>query len=179
MSNLVVIAIHGGGTEPGTSEIADEIAGNEHSFYAFEGTMSKGNYERFHTTSTEFTEPACLEIVQKSARVVSIHGCDVENEGKESIFLGGLDDNIKDKIQEGLESAGFIVGNTPTRLLGEDEDNICNKGEHRRGVQIEIQDGLRSKMFGGKHKTKAGRANPKPDFYKFVSAIRSAVIETN
>ena len=33
----VIIAPHGGGIEPGTTEIADAIAGNDLSFYAFEG----------------------------------------------------------------------------------------------------------------------------------------------
>lgn len=38
-----VMAPHGGGIEPGTSEISDAIAGDEHSFYAFEGLKVHGN----------------------------------------------------------------------------------------------------------------------------------------
>ena len=34
---------HGGGIEPGTSEVADAIAGEEFSFYAFEGLKSSDN----------------------------------------------------------------------------------------------------------------------------------------
>ncbi len=36
-STIVVLAPHGGGIEPGTSEIAWEVAGGEFSLYLFEG----------------------------------------------------------------------------------------------------------------------------------------------
>lgn len=38
-----VIAPHGGGIEPGTSELAQAIAGDDLSFYAFEGLKKNGN----------------------------------------------------------------------------------------------------------------------------------------
>jgi phage replication-related protein YjqB (UPF0714/DUF867 family) len=43
MAGLAVVALHGGGIEPGSSEIANDIAGEESSFYAFEGLKAPDN----------------------------------------------------------------------------------------------------------------------------------------
>jgi hypothetical protein len=52
----VVLAPHGGGIEPGTSEIAEAIDGADFSFYAFEG-IKPANNRILHITSTRFDEP--------------------------------------------------------------------------------------------------------------------------
>jgi len=41
-TGIAVIAPHGGGIEPGTSEIADRVAGEDHAFYSFEGWKRQG-----------------------------------------------------------------------------------------------------------------------------------------
>lgn len=63
MSAFALVAPHGGGIEPGTSEIADGIAALEWSLYAFEGLKPSGNAD-LHITSTRFDEPMCLELVR-------------------------------------------------------------------------------------------------------------------
>ena len=55
-TSFVVIAPHGGGIEPGTSEIANAIAGLNYSLYTFDGIRLSGN-ELLHITSTLFDEP--------------------------------------------------------------------------------------------------------------------------
>ena len=52
---FAIIAPHGGGIEPGTSEIADAVAGLTHSFYTFEGLRTSGNTD-LHITSTRYDE---------------------------------------------------------------------------------------------------------------------------
>ncbi len=47
-SGVAVIAPHGGKIEPGTSEIARGIAGNEHTFYTFRGLRKDGNKRYLH-----------------------------------------------------------------------------------------------------------------------------------
>ena len=42
-SRLAHIAIHGGGIELGTTEIADYLAGSASRFYSFDGMLSSGN----------------------------------------------------------------------------------------------------------------------------------------
>src|SRR5256886_8017037 len=75
-SPLCIIAIHGGGIEPGTTEIARDIAGLDFSFYSFEGTKKGGNWEHFHPQleSENFTERIGVALVESNAGVVSIHG---------------------------------------------------------------------------------------------------------
>jgi phage replication-related protein YjqB (UPF0714/DUF867 family) len=55
-SGVAVMAPHGGGIEPGTTEIARGVAGTDHTFYAFEGLKPGGNQD-LHITSTNFDEP--------------------------------------------------------------------------------------------------------------------------
>ena len=93
-SRIAVIAPHGGGIEPGTVDIADVLAGAEHSFYAFKGIKKKGNAV-LHISSTRFDEPEGITIAEKAEIVVSIHGC----RGKDdTVFVGGRNQNLKEKI---------------------------------------------------------------------------------
>ncbi|MCD9187873.1 MAG: poly-gamma-glutamate hydrolase family protein [Pyrinomonadaceae bacterium] len=83
-----IIAIHGGGIEAGTTEVAGAIAGKDYSFYSFLGIKSKGNWD-LHLDSRVFMEGSCLAMVNKADQVVSIHGCEIENaEAEGDVFLG-------------------------------------------------------------------------------------------
>ena len=55
-SRVAVAAPHGGGIEPGTSEVALAIAGADLSYYLFEGRKAEGNGD-LHVTSTNFDDP--------------------------------------------------------------------------------------------------------------------------
>jgi len=102
-----VVAPHGGGIEPGTSEIADGIADEELSLDAFEGLKSNGNKD-LHITSTRFDEPTCLILIGRSDVVVTIHGENSEADG-EGVFLGGLDDDLGPRVRTALDARGFDV----------------------------------------------------------------------
>jgi hypothetical protein len=53
LPSVMIVASHGGGIEPGTSEVADAAAAEELGFYAFEGLKLRGNGE-LRITSTRF-----------------------------------------------------------------------------------------------------------------------------
>jgi phage replication-related protein YjqB (UPF0714/DUF867 family) len=72
MAGLAVVALHGGAIDPGSSEIANDIAGEESSFYAFEGLKAADNTD-LHITATRFDEPMCLSLIGPSRVVVTIH----------------------------------------------------------------------------------------------------------
>src|SRR5262245_41650267 len=74
-SPVVVIAPHGGSIEVGTSELACLIAGDDHSFFAFEGLKPLGRNRDLHITSHQFDHPECLAHVGRSAVVLAVHGC--------------------------------------------------------------------------------------------------------
>ena len=108
---FAIIAPHGGGIEPGTSEIADAIACQRWSFYAFEGLKRTGN-RVLHLTSTCFDEPMCLVLLGNTNRVVTIHGEESDDDG-EGVFVGGLDDDLGTSIGACLTAEGFNVRKHP------------------------------------------------------------------
>ena len=169
-SDIAVIAPHGGGIEPGTLEIARSIAGEEHSFYGFEGCKSRDNSD-LHITSTRFDEPKCLDIVYKHNRVIAIHGC--VGAGN-SVYTGGLDDKLKTRVSERLIRAGFTVRTDANpELQGSLTTNICNRSATGKGVQLEIEEGLRRKMFAGLSRKQRQKTTAILDI--FVTAIQEAI----
>jgi phage replication-related protein YjqB (UPF0714/DUF867 family) len=171
---FAVVAPHGGGIEPGTSEIADAIAALELSFYAFEGLKRRGNAD-LHITSTRFDEPICLSLIGQSGVVLTIHG-EHSEEGGEGVFVGGLDTRLGRSLGTALSSRGFTVGRHPDpRLQGLEPTNLCNRGKSGRGVQLEISRGLRAQMF--ESLSREGRKHPTAKFRAFVAALRNVLIE--
>jgi phage replication-related protein YjqB (UPF0714/DUF867 family) len=169
-SGVAVIAPHGGGIEPGTTEIAERVAGTEHTFYTFEGLKQTGNHD-LHITSTNFDEPIGIETVQQAQRVLAVHGC----AGKgEFLHIGGLDNDLKNRVVACLSASGFRVEGCPvTALQGASPNNICNRSKNRCGVQIEISSGLRKRMF--ESLSRKGRTRTKPTYNKFISSLRQAI----
>ena len=104
---LAIIAPHGGGIEPGTSEIADAIADVRFSFYAFEGLKSSGN-AALHITSTRFDEPMCLNILAYSGDHLH-HPRRRQRADGEGVFVGGLDVALGKQIGGALTEKGFDV----------------------------------------------------------------------
>jgi phage replication-related protein YjqB (UPF0714/DUF867 family) len=170
-SGVAVLAPHGGGIEPGTTEIAKGVAGTEHTFYAFAGLKPSGNRD-LHIASTNFDEPIGLEIACKAQRVVTIHGC-INKE--KIVHIGGLDNDLKNKVAAGLSAGGFLVTESPDLALqGASPNNICNRSKTRCGVQIEVSSGLRHLMF--ESLGRKGRMRTKSTYKKFVSTLRQAII---
>jgi phage replication-related protein YjqB (UPF0714/DUF867 family) len=169
-SSTVIVSPHGGGIEPGTSEVAKEIAKNDLSLAIFEGRKSSGN-ARLHITSTNFDEPRCIGLVQNSNNVVIIHG---ERGAETVVFLGGLDRDLRGHLEVALEKHGYDVRihKKPT-LQGIAAANICNRGCRGVGVQLELSAGLRRTFFDSL--TAEGRENPTDELETFAAAVREGL----
>jgi phage replication-related protein YjqB (UPF0714/DUF867 family) len=168
---FAVVAPHGGAIEPGTSEVADAIAGETLSFYAFEGVKSSGNAD-LHITSTRFDEPMCLTVLGHSDVVLTLHGEHSEEAG--SVFVGGLDVALGERIGKALSRRGFDVReHQDPDLQGREPKNLCNRGRSRAGVQLELSRSVRETMF--ESLTRAGRRKPTARFDAFVKAVRRAL----
>lgn len=166
----VIIAVHGGGIEPGTSEIADAIAADDLSFYAFEGIKSRGNGQ-LHITSTRFDEPLCVALVGVSAGAISVHG---EDGQRQVVFLGGRDKQTLNRLHASLQQRGFCVEtHRSPRLQGLDQANICNRVRSGVGVQFELSKGLRRSFF--QSLSKNGRRSKNQRFQEFVAAVRDVI----
>lgn len=171
-AGFAMVAPHGGGIEPGSSEIADAIAGEESSFYAFEGLKAAGNTD-LHITATRFDEPMCLTLIGRSSIVVTIHGEHSEADGP-GVFVGGLDETLGASLGEALKAKDFDVRkHADPRLQGLDPKNICNRGSSGKGVQFELSRSVRQEMFSSL--SREGRNHPTARFCAFADAIRSVV----
>jgi phage replication-related protein YjqB (UPF0714/DUF867 family) len=169
---FAIVAPHGGGIEPGTSEIADDIARQRWSFYTLEGLKRSGN-SALHITSTCFDEPMCLLLLGRTSRVVTIHGEEGGDDG-EGVFLGGLDVELGTCIGASLTAQGFDVRKHPDpNLQGLDPRNICNRGTAGAGVQLELSREVRETLFDSL--TREGRKHPKPRFTLLVDAVARAL----
>ncbi len=169
-SLVAVAAPHGGGIEPGTSEIAVAIAGADLSYYLFEGQKRQGN-AALHITSSRFDEPRGLAFLRRAACVLTVHG---EASETEAVYLGGLNGPVKHAVGAALERAGYTVGEHPSaNLRGLDERNICNVGAMGMGVQLELSAGLRRSFF--ESLSRAGRAKPSARLAAFSGIVRETV----
>ncbi|MFC1515647.1 poly-gamma-glutamate hydrolase family protein [Thermodesulfobacteriota bacterium] len=168
-TGIAVVAPHGGGIEPGTTEIAQAVAGDEHAFYCFKGIKLSGNAD-LHLPSVSFDEPHGVRIAQNADTVLSVHGC---REKDTDVFIGGLNHEFIDRLKESLTRSGFRIGETADGLQGLSPDNICNRCRRKQGAQLEISASLRKSMFDD-----AKHFSERPDsdlFYRFVSAVRNAI----
>ncbi len=169
-SRILIMTPHGGGIEPGTSEIVRGLAGKEFSCYCFEGVKRTGN-DGLHITSTRFDEPAGVEMVAQAEVVVAVHGC---GDRRAKIFIGGLDVDLAEQFIRKFQQAGFSAEPGLGKISGKSPRNICNRGKTGKGVQIEISEGLRKIMFRGLDRE--GRNHPTEIFEHFILAGRSVLL---
>lgn len=184
----IVTAVHGGGIEGGTSEIALAVAGyhpatlepaadalGRHDFWMFEGLLSLGN-TRLHVTSTNYNEPIALKLVRNAQRCLSLHGCS-DDDAKGNLQIGGRDIELKEIILEELTSVQISAEiSTNSALDGLNPDNICNKTESGSGAQIEMGTSYRESLFEAGCNTRALRkTHTNAEFWKLVGALRNAL----
>ena len=132
---VIIMAPHGGKIEPTTSMIAEAIAGENYSFYSFEGLKDEGNGV-LHIESHLFDEPQALQAVKRADVVITVHGQLNHKEG--FIMVGGLHVDLRSEIRHRLEVAGFQTRTPPEGLQGIDPENICNRGRLKGGIQLEV-----------------------------------------
>lgn len=167
-SAVVIIAIHGGKIEKGTSEIARLLANKgKFNLYLFEG-IKKDTNNSLHITSVNFDEKTGREIVQKSQQTISIHGC----QGEESeTYIGGLDLEAIKVFEKHLTTAGFVVNTPKSELAAKNLKNIVNDNKRKMGVQLELSTALRNSFLKG--------VNAEKDLDKYVNALLAALQELN
>lgn len=182
----MVMAIHGGGIETGTSEIALATAGFHpatlmpaadglglHDFWLFEGLLSNGN-GRLHVTASNYDDPIATELVRNARRCISLHGCtDLQAQGK--IQLGGLDCELRDIVLEELTAASIDAEITDNPMLdGSRHDNIANKTRLGGCAQLEMGTSFRRSLYGTN--TRPRRKHTTNDTFNcLVAALRRAM----
>lgn len=145
-SPVLIMAPHGGKIEPGTTQIAQAVAGDAYSFYSFEGLKpTEQDNQILHIESHLFNEPHALKAVRKTEIVITIHG---QGDNKdEFVMIGGLNTRLALEIQKQFKAAGFQTLPPTEKLSAVDQNNICNRGITGGGVQLEISRKLRDSLM--------------------------------
>ena len=174
-SNVSILAIHGGGIEPATTELAQVIADKGNfNYFSFKGLRSKGNNE-LHVTSTNYDDPQAIKIVEKSERAIALHGC----KGEDSVaYIGGNDQQLIDILSDTLSDVGIKVQEAPNTMAGKQDENIINLTKNNAGVQIELTSSLRKELFvnnKSSRKSREDRDNWGDLMYDFADATIKAL----
>jgi phage replication-related protein YjqB (UPF0714/DUF867 family) len=166
-SPILIAAPHGGGIEPGTSEVAAALAGEAHALYVFEGYKGEEN-QRLHVTSTRFNDPRLNDLLEETEFVAAVHGC---REDQPLVYVGGLHEAWVQHAISLLGRAGFFAKQDKSHHAGRYPANLCNRGRSGMGVQLELSRGLRRQMFASL--THTGRQYPTSILQQFVTALQS------
>ncbi|MFD8088978.1 poly-gamma-glutamate hydrolase family protein [Streptomyces malaysiensis] len=169
------IAIHGGGIEGGSGELAKAVgAALGHQIYVMEALKSANNSD-LHITSTHFDEPLCVAMQNTVHRTVSYHGAS----GDTAItYLGGMDTTLRNAIGSALTAAGFTVSyNAAEEIAGTNPENICNRNLSGAGVQLEMTTAQRAAFFPAlnNNAARADFSKRTDAFYKYADAVAAAV----
>lgn len=139
-SYVAIFAIHGGDIERGTSEIAEKIAGEDWSYYFFEGYGEDA--KKYHVTSAKFDDLTALEIAAASKLGISFHA---QRGTGEQICVGGANTEAAALVARNLTEAGFPTEYPCRRMPGRSPVNIVNR-PCLHGVQLEITQSLLDKL---------------------------------
>lgn len=140
---VALIAPHAGGIEPGTSEICRTLAGDDLTYYLFEGCKLHNNSD-LHITSSNFDEPRALEVAKSASFVTTIHG---QTGSREIVNVGGRAYELGKILIDLLKKADYVAVRSSESLQGLDQNNICNRGKSKEGLQLEISRGLRDRLI--------------------------------
>ncbi|MFB4162349.1 poly-gamma-glutamate hydrolase family protein [Alteribacillus sp. JSM 102045] len=170
-SDISILAIHGGGIEPGTSEVAKGLAHQiNDSYYLFEGIKPTNNLI-LHINSKNFDEPIGREIAQNSVSALSIHGY----HGDETIiYVGGRNREYKEMIRSSLQKRGFQVEDAPDEIAGTSKNNIVNDNQLKKGAQLELTAGLRKSFFENHDWSRKNRENTTDIYDQFIDGLKEA-----
>lgn len=173
--DILVTAIHGGGIEPGTTELARRISNVGHyDFYSFEGLRKKNN-DQLHITSTNYDEPKLHDMLKNAEQTVSIHGFSGDDP---IVFVGGKDKKMAKSIAKSLRHKGFTVKKSPNEIDAKSSKNFVNENENDSGVQLELTTKQREQFFKNHKLSRQVRSNPDnytKTFYQFTNAVQDGV----
>jgi phage replication-related protein YjqB (UPF0714/DUF867 family) len=192
VNKTTIIAPHGGGIEPGTSELCLAIAGYHpaglaetpatevaYDYWMLEGLRRSNNGE-LHVTSTNCDDGVALSLCAGSLNVLALHGCTTSQaglpDGAEVVLVGGRNATLKQRLLDEFAAAGLCAIDAADHesLNGDEPSNIANRTLLGMGGHLELTGPLRSVMF--EVNTRAQRKHTTTQvFWDFVAACRNAL----
>jgi phage replication-related protein YjqB (UPF0714/DUF867 family) len=150
IGRCLLVAPHGGGIEPGTSELLRAVAelGNW-AWYEFAGFLYKENKARLHITSTLFDEPTLVRLLPRANFVLTIHGSQLKEDAV--VEVGGSwaegRSAMLASINASLANHNIQAVQAPEHMCGTNPANIANRGKLGRGLQLEFSRSARNLLF--------------------------------
>lgn len=177
-TSWAAIAIHGGGIEAGSGELALAVADGLMDAYVFAGIKAQHNSD-LHITSIDFDEPQCLALLGGADRTISFHGYTGAT-GEAETALGGMDSDLERAISIALTNSGFTCTSGSREIAGTNPRNICNQNQRGAGVQLELSHALRKSFFPDGDLSRATRESGQRTrrFHDYVAAIKSVAGES-
>ena len=167
-TSLGLVAIHGGGIEPGTEEIARFVADHSGaSLYVFAGRRATGNlplHRPSHLMELQ-DRPLVKKFLNHVNVAISIHG---HGRNERCAYVGGLHQAMVQQFVEVAQAALshyewiFDPESIPPEIRGQNPNNIVNLPP-AQGMQLELPRDLR-------------RTKPTPDGRKFEPAGDALVL---
>jgi phage replication-related protein YjqB (UPF0714/DUF867 family) len=193
----VILAPHGGGIEPGTSELCLAVAGYHpanlpqtppagvtYDYWMFEGVREDDN-RRLHVTSTGCDDDMAVSLCAGSLNALALHGFSPEppdfSEDEQVVLVGGaipdstpnpLRDSLLDLLCDARFDARAPVGHG--ELDGNAGCNIVNRTMLGMGAQLELSTPLRDAMFT-EHSRPRRKHTTTQLFWTFVAVCRDAI----
>jgi phage replication-related protein YjqB (UPF0714/DUF867 family) len=177
IERCLLVAPHGGGIEPGTSELLRVIADlGTWAWYEFARFLRKGNQEALHIASTLFDEPSLLALLPRTNFVVTLHGANGTTDPVACV--GGRWDAGRAAITAMINAATATYGihamEAPADLRGIEPTNLTNRGKLGHGIQLEFSRGARSLLFPPDCNREA-RGRPSPRLSALAGAIHTGL----
>jgi phage replication-related protein YjqB (UPF0714/DUF867 family) len=192
LPKTVILAPHGGGIEPGTSELCLAVAGYHpanlpmvppagvtHDYWMFEGVRPDDN-ALLHVPSTGCDDGVAEALCAGALNAVSLHGFNPASAGLPAgtrrVLVGGLDEDLRDLLLAALDQVDLPVepAGQHGELNGDSPLNIVNRTRRGMGAQLELSEPLRETMFATN--TRPARKHTTTEvFWTFVAACRDAI----
>lgn len=169
---VTIVSPHGGYIEPGTSAIAQAVAGRSYNLFDFQ-SLRETDAKELHVTSTRFREEKLVHLLKHSRAALSIHCMGTCHE--QVVWLGGRNAALKQLVLAKL-SDKFQVNPDSPKYRGESPENFVNMVCHQ-GVQLELSEELIFALIAGK--PFAAKRSRKLTLLgrTFVAALRQALYE--
>ena len=166
--SLGLVAIHGGGIEPGTEEMARFVADHSGaSLYVFAGRRETGNLSLHRPSHRVILQdrPLVKKFLNHVNMAISIHG---HGRNERCAYVGGLHQAMVQQFVEVAQAALshyewiFDPESIPSEIRGQNPNNIVNLPP-AQGMQLELPRDLR-------------RTKPTPDGRKLEPAGDALVL---
>lgn len=137
---VTIAAVHGGGIDPLTSELATAIAAADANLYALEGIRASDN-GLLRIPAASFDDMRLLALLQRSRLALSLLGAP---DAAPLVRLGGRNRRLVELLKQQLAAAKIAV-HPPQGAAAHHPGRFYNQSTEG-GVQIELSLGLRQAM---------------------------------